>query len=99
MCTMLTALLSGGPAAVLLSGGPAAVPDAATSAVAGPGGSDHPGDDVSGSAEKFDWPLPGSPAVVRAFQAPAYRYGPGHRGVDLAGVNGTPVLAAGAGTV
>ncbi|MGH3932293.1 MAG: M23 family metallopeptidase [Pseudonocardiaceae bacterium] len=99
MCTMLTALLSGGPATALLSGGPAAAPAAATSVVAGPGGSDHPGDDVSGSAEKFDWPLPGSPAVVRAFQAPAHPYGPGHRGVDLAGASGTPVLAAGAGTV
>ena len=48
---------------------------------------------------RFGWPLPGSPTVVRAFQPPTSRYGPGHRGVDLASAAGTPVLAAGAGTV
>ncbi|SDS14816.1 Peptidase family M23 [Friedmanniella luteola] len=40
------------------------------------------------------WPLAGVPRVVRPFVAPAHRYGPGHRGVDLAGRVGTPVLAA-----
>ncbi len=45
------------------------------------------------------WPLAGSPEVVRAFDPPATRYGRGHRGVDLAGVPGAVVLAAGAGTV
>jgi murein DD-endopeptidase MepM/ murein hydrolase activator NlpD len=74
-------------------------------------GSDHPGPDDAGSddpgsddagtkpAPRFGWPLPGSPTVVRAFHPPAFRYGPGHRGVDLATVAGTPVLAADAGTV
>ena len=47
----------------------------------------------------FGWPVSGPPAVVRAFHAPAFRFGPGHRGVDLAAVSGAPVLAAGAGTV
>ncbi len=57
-------------------------------------------DDVGAEpASRFGWPLPGSPTVVRAFQPPALRYGPGHRGVDLAAMAGTPVLAAGAGTV
>lgn len=51
------------------------------------------------SRRQFGWPLPGSPAVVRGFHPPAFRYGPGHRGVDLATVAGAPVLAAGAGTV
>jgi Peptidase family M23 len=49
--------------------------------------------------QRFGWPLAGSPAVVRGFHLPAFRYGPGHRGVDLAAVAGGPVLAAGAGTV
>ncbi|WP_375433235.1 peptidoglycan DD-metalloendopeptidase family protein [uncultured Friedmanniella sp.] len=45
------------------------------------------------------WPLPGSPQVLRGFEPPRTRYGPGHRGVDLAAARGTPVLAAAAGTV
>jgi murein DD-endopeptidase MepM/ murein hydrolase activator NlpD len=49
--------------------------------------------------KQFGWPLPGSPAVIRAFHPPSFRYGPGHRGVDLAAVAGAPVLAAGAGMV
>jgi murein DD-endopeptidase MepM/ murein hydrolase activator NlpD len=40
------------------------------------------------------WPLAGVPRVVRPFEAPRHRYGPGHRGVDLAGRVGTPVVAA-----
>jgi murein DD-endopeptidase MepM/ murein hydrolase activator NlpD len=48
---------------------------------------------------QFGWPLAGSPTVVRGFHAPASRYGPGHRGVDLTAQAGEPVLAAGAGTV
>ncbi len=45
------------------------------------------------------WPLAGAPRVVRPFDAPLHRYGPGHRGVDLAGRTGTPVLAALSGRV
>jgi Peptidase family M23 len=45
------------------------------------------------------WPLAGSPEVVRAFDPPTTRYGRGHRGVDLAGMRGAVVLAAGDGTV
>lgn len=100
MCTMLVALLlSGGPAAAQLSDGSAAVSSAALVGVQGPEETDHSGEQASGSARKFTWPLPGAPTVLHAFQAPAHRFGPGHRGVDLAGTNGTPVLAAGAGTV
>ena len=47
----------------------------------------------------FGWPLAGHPVVVRAFRAPTVRYGPGHRGVDLATTPAAPVLAAGPGTV
>ena len=44
-------------------------------------------------------PLGGELHVTRGFAPPASAYGAGHRGVDLAGTPGAPVLAAGAGTV
>jgi murein DD-endopeptidase MepM/ murein hydrolase activator NlpD len=44
-------------------------------------------------------PLAGPLGVTRAFDAPANPYGPGHRGVDLAGAPGAAVLAAGDGVV
>jgi murein DD-endopeptidase MepM/ murein hydrolase activator NlpD len=45
------------------------------------------------------WPLAGPPAIVHAFDPPAEPWQPGHRGVDLAGVEGEPVYAAGSGRV
>jgi murein DD-endopeptidase MepM/ murein hydrolase activator NlpD len=45
------------------------------------------------------WPLTPRPAVLRGFAPPAQRWLPGHRGVDLAGQPGQPVLAAGPGRV
>lgn len=86
VCTLLAALLAGSPVAGSSSGAPAAAPDV-------------PGDEPALTAGRFGWPLPGSPAVVRAFEPPPHRYGPGHRGVDLEAAPGTAVLAAGAGTV
>ena len=47
----------------------------------------------------WTWPLAGEPAVVRGFDPPQVRYAAGHRGADLAGTPGEPVLAAGAGRV
>ena len=44
-------------------------------------------------------PLTGDLRVYRPFDPPASEYGPGHRGVDLAGAPGQPVLAAGGGVV
>jgi murein DD-endopeptidase MepM/ murein hydrolase activator NlpD len=44
-------------------------------------------------------PLAGEPVVTRPFDRPPTPYAAGHRGVDLAGVAGEPVLAAGAGVV
>ncbi|WP_018334816.1 M23 family metallopeptidase [Actinomycetospora chiangmaiensis] len=54
----------------------------------------------------FGWPVAGlsdgaptGGGVVRRFLPPPTPYGRGHRGVDLAGTAGGPVVAAGAGTV
>jgi len=45
------------------------------------------------------WPLQPRPEVVHGFELPAKPWLPGHRGVDLAGSPGQPVLAATAGTI
>jgi murein DD-endopeptidase MepM/ murein hydrolase activator NlpD len=45
------------------------------------------------------WSPPVDGPVVRRFEPPAGPYGPGHRGVDYAVAPGTPVRAAGTGTV
>jgi murein DD-endopeptidase MepM/ murein hydrolase activator NlpD len=45
------------------------------------------------------WPLDAPHPVVRLFVAPVSRYGPGHRGLDVAGIPGAPVRAVDAGTV
>jgi murein DD-endopeptidase MepM/ murein hydrolase activator NlpD len=44
-------------------------------------------------------PLAGAVRVTRAFDPPETGYGPGHRGVDLAGAPGQQVVVAGAGVV
>ncbi|MFL6072869.1 MAG: murein hydrolase activator EnvC family protein [Mycobacteriales bacterium] len=54
---------------------------------------------ISGWRWPLDGPGGGPPPVVRRFQAPSTPYGPGHRGVDLAGPAGAPVHAAGPGVV
>jgi len=45
------------------------------------------------------WVRPVQGAVVRPFTAPSSRFGPGHRGADLAAPAGTRVVAAGDGVV
>ena len=47
----------------------------------------------------WNQPLAGEPAVTRPFDRLPTPYAAGHRGVDLAGAAGEPVLAAGAGVV
>ncbi|WP_265444207.1 M23 family metallopeptidase [Flexivirga meconopsidis] len=47
----------------------------------------------------FTWPLSPQPSVARPFEAPPAPWAAGHRGVDLRGGAGQPVLAAGAGRV
>ena len=44
-------------------------------------------------------PLPGESVVTRPFEPPPGPYAAGHRGADLGGVPGSPVLAAGGGVV
>jgi len=48
---------------------------------------------------RLDWPLRPPPAVLRGFDAPTPNWTAGHRGVDLAGVSGQRVYAAGTATV
>ncbi|WP_366181381.1 M23 family metallopeptidase [Actinomyces timonensis] len=48
---------------------------------------------------RYAWPTGGPVAVVEGFDPPAVAWGQGHRGVDLAVAAGSPVRAAGAGTV
>lgn len=49
---------------------------------------------------RLQWPLrAGTPAVTRTHDAPEPDWLAGHRGVDLAGVPGQPVYAAGSATV
>ena len=51
-------------------------------------------------ADRLHWPLRPEPAqVTRPFDAPKPDWRPGHRRVDLAGVPGQPVFAAGPGTI
>jgi murein DD-endopeptidase MepM/ murein hydrolase activator NlpD len=54
---------------------------------------------AAADGERLTWPLQPRPNVVRMFDAPSPNWHRGHRGVDLAGVPGQPVYAAGAGTV
>lgn len=88
---LLTVLLC-----TVLAGGPG-VPAGAAAARAAPNPS--PAVAVPAGAGAYGWPLPGWPAVGRAFDPPSSAYGTGHRGVDLVAAAGTPVIAAGDGTV
>ncbi|WP_344023290.1 M23 family metallopeptidase, partial [Kribbella jejuensis] len=54
---------------------------------------------AAGAGPAADWPLQPRPDVVHGFELPAKPWLPGHRGVDLLGRPGQPVLAATPGTV
>lgn len=58
-----------------------------------------PGSGVPAPGAGYAWPLLPTPTVLTPFRAPTHAYGPGHRGVDLAGFARQPVLAARAGSV
>jgi murein DD-endopeptidase MepM/ murein hydrolase activator NlpD len=69
----------------------------------GPGALQAPpppaGAGVPAPGARYSWPLLPVPAVATRFRAPPHPFGRGHRGVDLVGTAGRPVLAARAGTV
>ncbi|MBB5911573.1 murein DD-endopeptidase MepM/ murein hydrolase activator NlpD [Nocardia transvalensis] len=48
---------------------------------------------------RYGWPLQPRPPLLRRFDKPPHDWLPGHRGVDLGGADGQPVLAAGDGIV
>ena len=51
------------------------------------------------AGDRWVWPLSPLPPLVATFDLPDSDYGPGHRGVDLAGAAGQEVQAIGAGIV
>lgn len=61
-------------------------------------GARQPGDDVA----RWAWPLSGRAQpdrITAAFDPPRSRFGPGHRGIDIAGSRGDDVLAVAGGVV
>lgn len=54
---------------------------------------------VRAEGARWQWPLPAPHEVLAPYEAPAHRYGPGHRGIDVAAAPGEPVRAVEAGTV
>lgn len=65
-----------------------AVPPAAAAAPDTAAGAGAEGDRTVAAGTAWSWPLAG-PRLVRPFSQPPHRYGPGHRGIDLAGAEGT----------
>ena len=100
VCAVLTALsLLTGLTLVLAARASAGVgvdAGAGAGAAAGAGASAAPG--VS-AADQWRWPLDEAASVSRGFAPPTSRYGSGHRGADLPGATGLPVLAAAGGVV
>lgn len=54
---------------------------------------------VAFAMPRWSWPLWPRPVVLRRFRAPATRYGPGHRGLDLSAAPGQAVRAVDDGIV
>jgi len=73
--------------------------DPATRPSADPATRSSAGDPGTPTRGRFAWPLHPTPPVVRSFDPPDTPFGAGHRGVDLGGRRGQPVLAASAGVV
>lgn len=52
---------------------------------------------ASSAYGRYDWPVRGE--VIRRFEPPSSKYGPGHRGIDIAAPVGSTVRTAGPGRV
>lgn len=95
-----------GDAGDAIPGRDVTAPDASRGPEGGPpapGAAAHPpappGAGVPAPGARYSWPLLPPPVVVNPFRGPTGPFGPGHRGADLAGVPGQPVLAARDGVV
>jgi murein DD-endopeptidase MepM/ murein hydrolase activator NlpD len=78
--------------------GPHSMASSSTQDPAGP--PRGPGSPTPGARHgRWAWPLSPRPAVLRRFDAPDTRYGPGHRGVDLAAPVGAVVTVVDVGVV
>lgn len=77
------------------------VPIAAPSSVASPSSAaaDNRGSAQGNPRSVWSWPVDGPRSIVRAFVAPAHRFGAGHRGIDVAAPEGAAVLAPAPGVV
>ena len=62
-----------------------------------PAGAD--GEASGGGGGRWRWPVPPPHPIVQPFEAPSHRYGPGHRGIDIAAPLGATVTAVEDGTV
>lgn len=106
------AVRSPAPAASLFTGSPGEDGVAgATAAGSGVASSSSPDGASASSADddppslpavpvaRWRWPMAPAPPVLRRFRAPPGPYAAGHRGLDLAGTPGTPVLAVADGRV
>lgn len=87
----LTGSLVPWPGSVPTAVGPGSAPPASTGAPSGPSSLDL--------LRIWSWPLDPRPAVKAPFVAPRSTYGAGHRGIDVVGSQGQPVLAVDAGVV
>lgn len=96
-------LIAAAAALALCAHLPASAPASAVGAAGSPGAVAAPsaGADAGRRAPRsaYTWPTGGPAAVLEGFDPPAVVWGSGHRGVDLALAAGSPVLAAGDGTV
>lgn len=71
---------------------------ASTSATASPAET-RPHAVAAATEAAWDWPTPRPHRIVEPFRAPATRYSAGHRGIDIAAVEGTAIVAPADGVV